>query len=75
MTAWGTARYMALPFVMELESRAVRIAGICAAPTSIGQRIPQLARNLLDCETGFPRNATHLIHHRDPVFAQAGTDP
>jgi hypothetical protein len=34
----------------------------------------QVARNLLDAEDGFLRNATHLIHDRDPVFAKAWRD-
>jgi hypothetical protein len=33
-----------------------------------------MARNLLDCEDGFLRNATHLIHDRDPVFTKAWRD-
>ena len=34
----------------------------------------QMARNLLDCEDGFLRNATHLIHDRDPLFTKAWRD-
>ena len=30
-----------------------------------------MARNLLDCCDGFLRNATHLIHDRDPLFSKA----
>ena len=28
----------------------------------------------LDCDDGFLRNATHLIHDRDPLFTEAWTD-
>ena len=31
----------------------------------------QVARNLLDAEDGFLRNATHLIHDRDPLYTKA----
>jgi putative transposase len=31
----------------------------------------QIARNLLEPEDGFLRNATHLIHDRDPLFTKA----
>jgi transposase InsO family protein len=33
----------------------------------------QVARNLLDAEDGFLRNATHLIHDRDPLYTKAWT--
>jgi hypothetical protein len=33
----------------------------------------QIARNLLDPTHGFLRNATYLIHDRDPVFTRAWT--
>jgi len=33
----------------------------------------QVARKLLDAEDGFLRNATHLIHDRDPLFTKAWT--
>jgi putative transposase len=33
----------------------------------------QVARNLLDPEDGFLRNATHLIHDRDPLHTKAWT--
>ena len=31
----------------------------------------QMARNLTDSVDGFLRNATHLIHDRDPLFTEA----
>jgi transposase InsO family protein len=33
----------------------------------------QVARNLLDAEDGFLRDATHLIHDRDPLYTKAWT--
>ena len=65
---FGTVRYMAF-FVMQVETRAVQIAGIRIAPD--GKWMKQIARNLLDPEDGFLRNARHLIHDRDPVFTEA----
>ena len=58
-------------FVMEVKSRAVQIAGIHAAPD--GDWMKQLARNLLDPVDGFLREASYLIHDRDPVFTAAWT--
>jgi hypothetical protein len=62
---FGTVRHMVF-FVMELRSRAVHIAGIRIDPD--GAWVMQVARNLLDPVDGFLRNATHLIHDRDPLF-------
>jgi hypothetical protein len=58
-------------FVMEVKSRAVHIAGIHIAPD--GDWMKQVARNLLDPVDGFLRNASYLIHDRDPVFTKAWT--
>jgi putative transposase len=66
----GTVRYMVY-FVIELRSRAVQVAGIRVA--SDGAWMLQVARNLLDTENGFLRNATHLIHDRDPPYTKAWT--
>ena len=33
----------------------------------------RVARNLLDAEDGFLRDATHLIHDRDPLYTRAWT--
>jgi hypothetical protein len=57
--------------MIELKSRAVHIAGIRVDPDSAW--VMQMARNLLDPVDGFPRNATHLIHDRDPLFTKAWT--
>jgi hypothetical protein len=65
---FGTVRYMAF-FVMQVETRAVQIAGIRIAPD--GEWMKQIARNLLDPEVGFLRKASHLTHDRDPVFTEA----
>jgi hypothetical protein len=67
--AFGTVRVMVF-FVIELKSRAVHIAGIRVDPDSAW--LLQVARNLLDPVDGFLRNATHLIHDRDPCSRQRG---
>jgi hypothetical protein len=67
---FGTVRYMVF-FVMELRSRAVHIAGVYVDPD--GRWMMQVARNLLDAEDGFLRDATHLIHDRDPLYTKAWT--
>ena len=66
----GTVRYLVF-FVIELESRAVEIAGIRIDPA--GAWMMQVARNLLDPGESFLRNATHLIHDRDPPYTKAWT--
>ena len=58
-------------FVMHVQSRAVRIAGIRIAPD--GAWMKQVARNLLDPADGFLRDARYLIHDRDPLFTLAWT--
>jgi hypothetical protein len=68
LRAFGTVRVMVF-FVVELRSRAVHIAGVRIDPVSTWMM--QVARNLLDPESGFLRHATHLIHDRDPVFTKA----
>ena len=67
---FGTVRTMVF-FVMCIKTRAVRIAGVRIAPD--GDWMKQIARNLLDPVDGFLRNASHLIHDRDPVFTEAWT--
>jgi putative transposase len=68
--AFGTVRYMVF-FVIEVKSRAVQIAGVCIAPD--GDWMKQVARNLLDPTDGFLRNASYLVHDRDPMFTEAWT--
>jgi hypothetical protein len=65
---FGTVRVMVF-FVIELKSRAVHIAGVRVDPD--GAWMVQTARNLLDPDEGFLRNATHLIHDRDTLFTKA----
>ena len=65
---FGPVRHMVF-FVMEVRTRAVEIAGIRVDPD--GAWMKQMARNLTDPVDGFLRNATHLIHDRDPLFTEA----
>jgi transposase len=67
---FGTVRYMVF-FVIELRSRAVQVAGIRVDPG--GAWMLQVARALVDPVDGFLRNATHLIHDRDPLYTKAWT--
>ena len=67
---FGTVRYMVL-FVMEVKTRVVRVAGIRITPD--GAWMLQVARNLLDPVDGFLRNASYLIHDRDPLYTKAWT--
>jgi putative transposase len=67
---FGTVRSMVF-FVMCIKTRAVQIAGVRIAPD--GDWMKQIARNLLDPVDGFLRNASPLVHDRDPVFTQAWT--
>jgi len=67
---FGTVRYMVY-FVIEVKTRAVHVAGIRIAPD--GAWMQQIARNLLDPVDGFLRNASYLIHDRDPLYTEAWT--
>ncbi len=64
----GTVRYMVF-FVIVVQTRLVEIAGIATNPD--GQWMKQMARNLTDSVDGFLRNATYLIHDRDPLYTAA----
>ncbi len=64
----GCVRVMVF-FVIEFRTRAVHIAGLCVDPD--GAWMQQVARHLLDPTDGFLRNATYLIHDRDPLFTAA----
>jgi hypothetical protein len=64
----GTVRYMVF-LVIVVKTRAVEIAGIATNPD--GRWMQQMARNLTDSVDGFLRNATYLIHDRDPLFTEA----
>ncbi len=65
ITRFGLVRYFVL-FVIDLKTRRVEIAGILPRPN--GEWMKQIARNLTDCEDGFPNGSRHLIHDRDPLF-------
>ena len=54
--------------IIELRTRAAHIAGLRINPD--GEWMKQVARELLDPADGFTRNATHLIHDRDPVLSR-----
>jgi hypothetical protein len=71
LTLAGLRRYFVL-FVFELETRRVKIAGIHPQPH--GEWMEQMARNLTDPVDGFLRDASHLIHDRDPLYTGAFID-
>jgi hypothetical protein len=68
LTRTGLVRYLVL-FVIDLQTRRINIAGI--APRLDGEWMQQVARNLTDDEDGFLKDASHLIHDRDPLFTRA----
>jgi len=65
LTRVGLIRFLVF-FVIDLESRRVKIAGI--APDPDGRWMKQMARNLTDAEDGFVVGTRYLIHDRDPLF-------
>jgi transposase InsO family protein len=68
LTLAGLRRYFVF-FVIELQTRRVQIAGI--HPQPYGEWMAQMARNLTDAFDGFLRDASHLIHDRDPLYTSA----
>ncbi len=68
LTLAGLRRYFVF-FVIELKTRRVRIPGI--HPQPYGEWMAQMARNLTDPFDGFLRDASHLIHNRDPLYTGA----
>jgi len=66
----GLLRYLVL-FVIDLKTRRIEIAGIVRDPN--GNWMQQVARNLIDADDGFLRDAVYLIHDRDPLFTTAFT--
>ena len=68
LTVRGLLRYLVL-FVIDLKTRRIEIAGIVRDPN--GEWMQQAARNLMDADDGFLRDAMYLIHDRDPLFAAA----
>jgi len=67
----GTVRYMVF-FVIAVKPRAVEIAAI--RPDPDGGWMKHMAGNLTDSVERFLRNATCLIHDRDPPFTAAFRD-
>jgi hypothetical protein len=68
VTPVGLVRYL-VPFVIELESRRVHIAGITREAS--GSWMKQVARNLTDPVSGFLQDCRYLIHDRDRLFTEA----
>ncbi|MFT5434105.1 MAG: putative transposase [Myxococcota bacterium] len=68
LTLRGLVRYMVF-FVIDLKTRRVEIAGICASP--VGAWMKQIARNLTDCDDGFLRCIRDLILDRDRLYTTA----
>ncbi len=66
LTTGGLIRYFVL-FAIDLKTRRVEIAGISHQPYDEWMR--QMARNLTDVVDGFLRDASYLIHDRDPLFS------
>ena len=64
----GTVRHMVF-FSIAVKTRAVEIAGIATNPD--GKWMQQMARNLTDPVDGFLRDASYLVHDRDPLFTEA----
>jgi putative transposase len=66
-TARGMVRFYTL-FVIDIATRAVRIAGTTTSPTS--GWMAQMARNLTDYEDGFLIGKRYLIIDRDALFSE-----
>lgn len=64
-TLRGLTRFYVL-FVIDLETRRVRIAGITDEPTS--EWVTRITRSLVDGFDGFLLKHRYLIHDRDPLF-------
>jgi transposase InsO family protein len=64
-TGRGLTRFHAL-FVIDLETRRVRIAGITENPT--GEWVTRVTRSLVGGFDGLLLKHRHLIHDRDPLF-------
>ena len=71
LTLAGLRRYFVF-FVIELKTRRVKIAGI--HPDPHGGWMEQMGRNLTDAVDGYLRQATHLIHDRDPLYTRRFRD-
>ena len=60
-------RYHVL-FVIRLATREVKVAGIIPEPN--GEWMKQMARNLVDCETGFLLGYKYLIQDRGTAYTK-----
>ena len=65
LTVGGLVRYFVF-FVIDLKTRRVHVAGVSNSPD--GAWMAQVARNLTDAESGFLKDARHLIVDRDPLY-------
>jgi putative transposase len=66
-TIRGLVRYHVL-FVIRLATREVKVVGIVPEPN--GEWMKQIARNLVDCETGFLLGYKYLIQDRGTAFTK-----
>ena len=66
-TMRGLVRYHVL-FVIRLATREVKVVGIVPEPN--GEWMKQIARNLVDCETGFLLGYKYLIQDRGTAFTK-----
>jgi putative transposase len=64
-TASGLTR-MAVPFIIELSTRRIQIAGMTSDPDAAW--MGQMSRNLTDASDGFLTGKRFLIHDPDPLF-------
>jgi hypothetical protein len=66
-TMQGLVRYHVL-FVIRLATREVKVVGITPEPN--GEWMKQMARNRVDCETGFLLGYKYLIQDRGMAFTK-----
>jgi putative transposase len=66
-TMRGLVRYHVL-FVIRLATREVKVVGIIPEPN--GEWMKQMARNLVDCETGFLLGYKYLIQDRGTAYTK-----
>ena len=66
-TMQGLVRYHVL-FVIRLAIREVKVVGITPEPNS--EWMKQMARNLVDCETGFLLGYKYLIQDRGTAYTK-----
>jgi transposase InsO family protein len=66
-TMQGLVRYHVL-FVIRLATREVKVVGVIPEPN--GEWMKQMARNLVDCETGFLLGYKYLIQDRGTAYTK-----